>query len=438
MAFDVNEFISIKPIVDQLNQNPNSKIKISKSQSRVLANMPEDKFNSFLDLMRRPFSQPNPPTNSPIFIQNIEAIQSTRDQRLAARVNNPGFVKAARMKQEKEETRRFTSNFVRSQKEAVDFLKQEEKPFNFLNKPYFKRGDLGLRQSIENDQLFRKELSLNRKRISRSKRGLPPMVEGMEQLGLPMRAQDKLRGPIQKALDLEVFKSYPGLVTQSDELTSASIAEGRSVRLGDITKPFPHAPMSLENPLYKIDEDILSKSERQNRYMWRNLLEKEKQYQSKIEARRFGKSVEEMLEEEKLFIKNYEEFDRFRSGDTRFMDSTRRMPPMLDRPTINQPLTNIGAEKRLDSFRRAQQARVSTQGGQNTPIQQASSVTPPPRTSSRVAQMLGEDTVRAASVIHSSKMNYATVGLAGMAAVFGIASASRQRANMEQEIQSRF
>jgi hypothetical protein len=296
MAFDVNEFISIKPIVDQLNQNPNSKIKISKSQSRVLANMPEDKFNSFLDLMRRPFGQPNPPTNSSIFIQNMEAIQSTRDQRLAARVNNSGFLKAARLKQEKEEARKITSNFIGSQKEAVDFLKQEKKPLNFLNKPH----------------------------------------------------------------------------------------------------------------------------------------------QSKIEARRFGKSVEEMLEEEKLFIKNYEEFDRFRSGDTRFMDSTRRMPPMLDRPTINQPLTNIGAEKRLDSFRRAQQARVSTQGGQNTPIQQASSVTPPPRTSSRVAQMLGEDTVRAASVIHSSKMNYATVGLAGMAAVFGIASASRQRANMEQEIQSRF
>jgi hypothetical protein len=60
------------------------------------------------------------------------------------------------------------------------------------------------------------------------------------------------------------------------------------------------------------------------------------------------------------------------------------------------------------------------------------------RAGSRVADMLGEDTVRAASVIHSSKLNYAAVGLAGMAAVFGIASAGRQRKNVEQEIQSRF
>lgn len=60
------------------------------------------------------------------------------------------------------------------------------------------------------------------------------------------------------------------------------------------------------------------------------------------------------------------------------------------------------------------------------------------RAGSRVASMLGEDTVRAASVIHSSKLNYAAVGLAGMAAVFGIASAGRQRKNVEQEIQSRF
>jgi hypothetical protein len=59
------------------------------------------------------------------------------------------------------------------------------------------------------------------------------------------------------------------------------------------------------------------------------------------------------------------------------------------------------------------------------------------RAGSRVAEMLGQDTVRAASVIHSSKLSYAAVGLAGMAAVFGIASAGRQRKNMEQEIQSR-
>jgi hypothetical protein len=284
MAFDVNEFISLKPIVDQLNQNPNSKIKISKSQSRVLASMPEEKFKSFLSSMQGYLGQPNMPANTSIFIENMQAIQSTRNQRLAARIENPGFVKAAKLKAEKEETRRVTSNFMRSQKEAINFLKQDEKPFNFLTKPYFKPGDPALRQAIQGDLLFRKQLDRNTEVMSRT----------------------------------------------------------RSI-----------------------------------------------------------------------------------------------MPPMLDRPTIHRPIINAGAQKRLDSFKRAQEARVSTQGGQNTPIQQADSITPPPRSSSRVAQMLGEDTVRAASVIHSSKMNYATVGLAGMAAVFGIASASRQRKNIEQEIQSR-
>lgn len=73
--------------------------------------------------------------------------------------------------------------------------------------------------------------------------------------------------------------------------------------------------------------------------------------------------------------------------------------------------------------------------GSSTMAAASDSVT---RAGSRVASMLGEDTVRAASVIHSSKLNYAAVGLAGMAAVFGIASAGRQRKNVEQEIQSRF
>lgn len=89
----------------------------------------------------------------------------------------------------------------------------------------------------------------------------------------------------------------------------------------------------------------------------------------------------------------------------------------------------------MAAYEKAQQARLSTQGGQNIPIQEASSITPPARSSSRISKILGEDTVRAASVIHSSKMNYATVGLAAMAAVFGIASASKQRANFEQELQ---
>lgn len=57
--------------------------------------------------------------------------------------------------------------------------------------------------------------------------------------------------------------------------------------------------------------------------------------------------------------------------------------------------------------------------------------------SSKLAQRIGEDTVRAASVIHSSKFGAAAVGVGAMAAVFGFASAGRQKRNFEQEMQSR-
>lgn len=59
------------------------------------------------------------------------------------------------------------------------------------------------------------------------------------------------------------------------------------------------------------------------------------------------------------------------------------------------------------------------------------------RMSSSIAEQLGQDTLRAASVIHSSKLNYAAVGAAGLAAVFGITSMGRQRRNAEEEIKSR-
>lgn len=134
MAFDVNEFISLKPIIDQLQSNPNSKIKISKSQSSILANMSEEKFNSFLEMMKKPLSAPNPPANASIIVENIESIRTTRDQRLAARINTKQFVQAAEIKVEKQKI----SNFLNSQKNAVNFLKQEGKPFSFLNEPYFK------------------------------------------------------------------------------------------------------------------------------------------------------------------------------------------------------------------------------------------------------------------------------------------------------------
>lgn len=59
------------------------------------------------------------------------------------------------------------------------------------------------------------------------------------------------------------------------------------------------------------------------------------------------------------------------------------------------------------------------------------------RMTSSIAEQLGQDTLRAASVIHSSKMNYAAVGAAGLAAVFGITSLGRQRRNAEEEIKTR-
>ena len=139
MAVNVNDFLQLKPIIDQVQQSPTSKVKISKSQSRLLASMPEEQFGSFLELFRNPESSRMKKGANAGLAQglqdNIKIIENTRAQRILARQSNPKFAQAAEIKQQKQ----VIGNYLESQKSAVDFLKGEGKPLNYVTSGSIKK-----------------------------------------------------------------------------------------------------------------------------------------------------------------------------------------------------------------------------------------------------------------------------------------------------------
>lgn len=218
---------------------------------------------------------------------------------------------------------------------------------------------------------------------------------------------------------LEIMKDDAGFAQPPEALTRVSVAEGISVRtgtpgyLGQGPGQFP--PMS--SPNYKPVG-----FSRHNRRDAEGFLT-QKINMKKI---RVGQTVRD---------------ERFNAARAQREEATRRARETTR--ANRRPVEEVVENNYKPSFvRRVEAANQASAAISSTPMPGSSAASgatdTATRAGSRVANMLGEDTVRAASVIHSSKLNYAAVGLAGMAAVFGIASAGRQRKNVEQEIQSRF
>lgn len=129
MALNVDDFLKLKPILDQVKSSPTAKISISKSQQKNLANLTDEQFESFLNIIKAPMNTPNPIDPNGI-IKNVELLQNSRAQKLGSRASNPAYVKAGEI----QARRQRISNYMESQKSAIKFLKQEGKPLNFLEK----------------------------------------------------------------------------------------------------------------------------------------------------------------------------------------------------------------------------------------------------------------------------------------------------------------
>lgn len=269
-------------------------------------------------------------------------------------------------------------------------------------------------------------------------RKMPAMLEGMDQTGLPMGRNQRASAVKQAIANLEVDSL--GIASPADELTRVSVAEGRSNLLGRIDARLPYDAM----PTTQSGNWAL-----ENNYKDRMLRYKEEQAVLKEQRILKSKSINQMYEDERFFKMSHSALDPFVSGDTRFVNVGRGLPPMMQGMDYSdkafepiQKRIQPTANNYVPSFvRRVEAAKQASATISSAPMPGSSAVAgatdTATRAGSRVANMLGEDTVRAASVIHSSKLNYAAVGLAGMAAVFGIASAGRQRKNTERKIQSR-
>ena len=268
---------------------------------------------------------------------------------------------------------------------------------------------------------------------------MPGMLAGMEDTGLPMGSNQRASAVKQAIANLEVDSL--GIANPPDELTRVSVAEGRTNLLGKINTTLPYDAM----PVQQTGNWAVNNNPKDRMAAY-------KEEQKILREQRILKSrqINQMYEDERFFKMSHSALSPFISDDTRFVNMGRGLPPMMQGMDYSdqafEPIkkrVQSGPSDYVPSFvRRVQSANQASATISSTPMPGSSvaagATDTATRAGSRVAGMLGEDTVRAASVIHSSKLNYAAVGLAGMAAVFGIASAGRQRKNVEQEIQSRF
>lgn len=247
--------------------------------------------------------------------------------------------------------------------------------------------------------------------------GLPRQYAGMKDLGLGLNKQ---------VPNLEIMKMFPGFASPVDATTQSDLSAGKSVLLQDITKPFsyPHMPTEDFQPWMK----------------HRTYKERMAAFRESEKQRKIGRIT--AIENDILFRKQQAIFDNmfsnlFDENIPKNFNVGRGLPPMLARGNVRlltkSASVNSNTEIKVSAdYIDRYTATISSQ-------EQASQVATRStgRMTSSIAEQLGQDTLRAASVIHSSKMNYAAVGVAGLAAVFGITSLGRQRKNAEEEIKTR-
>lgn len=337
MALKIDDFQTLKPIIDQLKTGPESRVSISKSQRRALANLGDEQFNQFLEIVRNTTMSNIASANRvretaaagrvKSLQENIQAITAARSERLTARASNQSLAAGRELRASKDRIR----NYLKSQKSAINFLKQEGKPLAGLNNT--------LEQQAKDARAVMNTNSSELLEIRKLK------VNGLNAIQTQMLKEDLMQQYLSPKF-LKSMQTYRGK---------------ESVR-----------PTKVRVRSNKV---------------------------------RAGKTVEQVP----------------KTGES-----------MTDSAMLEQGDAYIA---RVNEYKAMQKAKIAAQP-KVVPIAEGA-MAQEGKFTSKIAETIGQDTVRAASVIHSSKMGYAAVGLAAMAGVFGIASAGRQKKNFEQEMQMR-
>lgn len=269
---------------------------------------------------------------------------------------------------------------------------------------------------------------------------LPPMLKGMEKTGLPISIG-------RPKTQLEVMKAFPEVASPIDELTRVSIAEGRSELLRPNRQPFmdvdlaEHARRVSENRnkpiLYNIQrlarEGNITHTEKADMMM--DLLDKDFRKRlfsprestdqvSRISKIKVGESV---LSDRRILDQQAKEASRQTSRQAAANAARQRMSVPNGIGNMDYDFLSRYAPKVNGNF--VQQATIQS----TEAIAEQTAERGAGRMTSRIAETLGQDTLRAASVIHSSKLGYAAIGAVAIAGVFGIGARERAKREFERQ-----
>jgi len=241
-----------------------------------------------------------------------------------------------------------------------------------------------------------------------------PMLEGMDKLGLDLRVV------INAANNSEVFPDR--LVTPADELSRVSVAEGRTRRLDDFKKVNFSTTFYDDYDRWVRGLPVDNLHDETNIYSFlttkldafkamRNL-ELDRAHEDYLSRLRHGNAVDDyfsFIESEENKLAKQAERDLFRTerearqaekAAERAAEMERRRKPFQFNPDYMARYEN------LEPQQRAVATAARTEG----------------RMTSSIADTIADDTMRAASVIHSSKLGFAAVGAGVIGAAFGIQS----------------
>ena len=272
---------------------------------------------------------------------------------------------------------------------------------------------------------------------------IPPMIEGMEKTGLNPGSNQRASAVKQAIANLEVDSL--GIANPPDELTRVSVAEGRTNLLGKLNVTLPYdampvtpagnflmfprgerhlLPKGVEGPV--LDDDM------GNAFRREQLAERMKR-----------KSIFQMYEDERLFKLSHSALDLFANPDYTTVNTGRGLPSMLEGMDYSDKLYQPDPAQftqRLDYTQRYQGSIVAQKNQQKAIARaqsEAAAAARQSRVSSSMADNIAQDTMRAASVIHSSKLGFAAIGASAIGAAFGISSLRNKKEQRRTELERR-
>jgi hypothetical protein len=252
-----------------------------------------------------------------------------------------------------------------------------------------------VRRAIIEDTLtdLRKEMRKTADQINPSKSGLPHKLE--------MKIMESLKGDDQPL----------NFLTNPSSRQNAIIARRKAIRAGVIT------PMSIESHTARVDR-------LKYRLMQNGMQE------SYMSSKGYG--TDNLLQDQPDFIQprtTTKVSINNLTSKTNLSTAATSANPKIDKDYIPSSVNRYLQTASINSNQPA--ANIASAVGETLPTGT------PGRMMSSTAQRLADDTMRAASVIHSSKLGFAAIGMGALGAAFGISSLRSKASEKQMEMGNR-